>query len=104
MIENITKATLEPYLNETFEIRFDDGGVVELKLIECTDNSKNDQEVFWFIFEGPQEKALPQRIYRFTHPQLGEVDLFIVPVSGGKKGLLHYQSLFNRIVDESEEN
>jgi hypothetical protein len=97
MNEQITKVMFDPYVNDTFEIRFDDGMVVELKLVESVDKSIDDQEVFWFIFEGPPDKPLPQRIYTLSHPKMGTAALFLVPVAGKNKNALHYQAIFNRL-------
>ncbi len=100
MDTEITKAGFDPYLNEIFEICFDNGERVELTLTESTEQKKNGQDVFWFIFEGSAEKALPQGTYRLAHPKLGEALLFLVPVGGGKDGVMSYQSLFNKMVDK----
>lgn len=99
MNEHVTKAMFDPYLNDTFEIRFNNGMVVELKLVESVDKSTDEQEVFWFIFEGPLDKPLPQRIYYLCHRELGETAMFLVPVSSKNKNAMAYQAVFNRLFE-----
>jgi len=97
MNEHITKATLDPYLNDTFEIHLEDGNTVELELIESIDESNDDSELFWFIFEGSADNPLPQHTYRLQHKTLGLLIMFLVPISGKNKETLCYQALFNRL-------
>jgi hypothetical protein len=39
---------------------------------------------------------LPQGTYAFAHDDLGEFDLFIVPI-GQAPGVFQYQAVFNRV-------
>jgi hypothetical protein len=56
---------------------------------------------FAVLFHGPIEPVLPQGIYRLQHAQLGELELFIVPVgpddpSGPEKQptVMRYEAVF----------
>lgn len=42
-------------------------------------------EQFSLLFAGPPEPVLPQGTYRFLHPSLGELALFMVPVGKSVK-------------------
>lgn len=49
---------------------------------------------FTLDFTGPAP-LLPQATYAFSHPDLGDFDLFIVPVGPTAEGGYSYQALFN---------
>jgi hypothetical protein len=51
-------------------------------------------EQFSVLFVGPAEPIRPQGTYHFTHPALGEVDLFMVPVGRGSQGI-EYEVCFS---------
>lgn len=52
------------------------------------------RQAFSLVFIGPGESVLPQRIYRLTHPEMGELDLFLVPIGSDAEGT-RYQAIFN---------
>lgn len=97
MSDQISKAMLDPHINETFKIKLTAGETLELTLIESKDESKKENELFWFIFEGPADQPISQETYPLIHPELGELLMFLVPVASSKKNTCHYQALFNRI-------
>ncbi len=98
MTEQISKAMLDPHLNEKFEIKSTTGEDLKLTLIESKDESIDSNELFWFIFEGPADQPISQKTHTLIHPQLGELPMFLVPVAGDNNDKLQYQALFNRIV------
>lgn len=49
---------------------------------------------FSLVFTGPVEPLLPQRIYRMVHDDLGEFDIFIVPIARDGTGA-RYEAVFN---------
>lgn len=90
-------------INNPFEVRSDIGVSTELVLREVTVSGHNqsdpNQEVhqpFSLIFEGKMENYFPQGIHKFSHAQLGEFDIFIVPIGpehGSKQ--MRYEAIFN---------
>ena len=84
-------------MHEVFTIRIPEGDAIDLKLIESVDESKEGNELFWFIFEGPVDRPLPQMTYSLEHTQLGELPMFLVPVATSNNQVMHYQSIFNRV-------
>lgn len=97
MIPQITKSLLEPHLNQSFSVQYSDSEKIELKLIEIEDDSKGQNELFWFIFEGPATPQLTQQIYYMQHAELEDLEIFLVPVVSPDKTTMNYQALFNRI-------
>ncbi len=51
-------------------------------------------EPFSLVLRGPRAPALPQAIYALTHPRLGKIELFLVPIGQDAQGL-RYEALFN---------
>lgn len=89
--------TALPHVGSTFEVRFPDGMVIQLDLIEATDlGSTAQQEQFQLLFKGPAQYFLPQNTYGLTHPVLGEQVLFITPNAQVEDGFL-YHAVFNRL-------
>ena len=48
---------------------------------------------FSLVFRGPLEPFVPQGIYRLEHGQLGELDLFLVPIGPDQAGM-RYEAVF----------
>lgn len=56
---------------------------------------------FSVLFHGPIEPVLPQRVYRLEHDDLGQLELFIVPVGptepsgpGARPTAMRYEAVF----------
>ncbi len=71
-------------VNQDFEIVTSAGPLV-LQLFEARPLGGADRgavrEPFALTFRGPPQLGLPQGIYKLSHPQLGEMEIFIVPIS-----------------------
>jgi hypothetical protein len=83
-------------VGETFQIDTGDGTVV-MSLIETTRLGvalqPEGRAPFSLEFLGPLEPVLPQRTYRFEHDQLGELEIFIVPL-GPRDDRMRYEAVF----------
>ncbi|MCP5052925.1 MAG: hypothetical protein GY940_37500 [bacterium] len=90
-INKLKKDDFDTHLNTDFEIHFENGDMIAIKLEEVADESKEYAEIFSLIFKGPEDKPLPQQTYLLKHAKMGELALFLVPI-----GPSHYQCLFNR--------
>lgn len=103
-LNRMNKAAFAAHLNTVFLIRHSDAGEVPVKLIELQDTVPESQrklaamhgkECFSLSFRGPAQ-GLRQNTYRFQHRELGEFDLFIVPVESGKHGEI-YEAIVNHL-------
>ncbi len=90
-----------PHLNEPFVLHRPDGGTHTLTL-KAVDTSISDdiQLCFSLLFAAEKDVVLPQHIYRMGHAQLGEFELFLVPIRHKRNGLL-YEAVFNLLNDEA---
>src|ERR1700730_17055180 len=99
MTEKLTEETFAKYLNTKFRVNLDLPQPVELELIEVKgyQNKAEEQggmERFSAFFSGPSEIQLTQRTYPMKHEEMGEFDLFLVPIRHGE-GDLRYEAVFN---------
>jgi hypothetical protein len=85
------------YLNTQFRIFVDGSNSIYAELSEINDLQLSpQQERFAIIFRGPREPILNQAMYRFEHDEMGEFNLFIVPIRQDDDGTF-YEAVFNRM-------
>lgn len=69
----------------------------ELELAEITAYSHAQLEQFSLIFAGPASPWLQQGLYTLVHAEIGECELFLVPL--GPDGLrMRYEAAFSRLI------
>ncbi len=81
MLESFTIDAFAGRVGERFRLAAD-GATLEITLVEC-DRLGGDalgRVPFSLVFLGPVEPVLPQRIYPLAHGELGDFDLFLVPI------------------------
>lgn len=77
-----TLEDFEPHVGTTFAV----GDVLELTLTEA----ESTPHGFALVFTGPDEPRLSQGTAELTHPVLGELTIFIVPI-----GPARYEAIFS---------
>ena len=84
-------------LNTIFQVYLDDENTLNIELIEVSELLLSPrQERFAIVFRGPNETLLGQGNRRLAHDQLGEFELFVVPISKDDQGT-NYEAVFNRV-------
>jgi hypothetical protein len=69
---------------------------MELTLTSATVEQDNSvQYAFSLLFSGPAP-LLPQQTYTLSHPQLGELEIFLVPIQEVDRGFV-YQAIFTQL-------
>jgi hypothetical protein len=88
-INNVS--VFSPYVGQRFEIAIDEDQVVSAELVEVealdTGPGKSgltQREPFSLLFAIEGDANLPQQMYQVHHEALGELPLFLVPVSPGR--------------------
>ena len=83
------------HLDAVFEMQIS-GGVVPLKLVKADAAGASGREggAFSLLFASPAGMSLPQAIYPVTHPALGVLEIFLVPI-GPVSGGNGYQAIFS---------
>ena len=85
-------------LDEVFQLQAEPSAI-ELRLMEAepTGSPRPDAgrtQPFSLVFTGPQQPLLPQAVYRLEHPEMGELDIFLVPIGSDPDGT-RYEAVFN---------
>ena len=100
MLEKLTSADFNAYVDETFSIQVESTEPLEVELVDVSDMGSDDgwaessaRRPFSIVFRGPKESCLTQRIYRIEHDQMGSMDLFLVPIGPDKQGM-RYEAVF----------
>ena len=101
MLDKLTHEVFSEHVGSTFRIGLEDGGSVDMTLIEATRlGSRSDsgstakRDPFSLLFRAPKETALPQKIYEIEHEGIGSFAMFIVPIGVDDSGTL-YEAVFN---------
>jgi hypothetical protein len=103
MAVELTEKEFSQHLHSKFQLEVG-GENLELELIEVKGylpqaNEQAGMERFSIFFDGPGGTRLPQNVYSLTHNQMGQFDIFLVPISGDRKGF-RYEAVFNYFKSE----
>ncbi|HYP23462.1 MAG TPA: hypothetical protein VEV43_07810 [Actinomycetota bacterium] len=97
MPDRLELSQFQPYVGHAFGVETA-AGPLELTLAEASAGPWQPEGetafAFELIFTGPREPVLPQAIYRMTHPDAGDHDIFIVPLKTAEDGTT-YQAVFS---------
>ena|SRR5215813_88473 len=97
MEASLTHEAFSQNANSKFQVQGDENTPVELELIDVTELKVYPrQEEFTLTFRGPLNSFLDQGVRPFTHDQMGDFELFIVPIKQDAEGF-YYEAVFNRI-------
>ena len=86
-------------VNSTFTARLDDGPEFSVCLVNVDVRQSDDQvDNFSLEFRVPVEMPQAQAIFHLEHPELAEMDLFMVPVRQDADGL-YFEAIINRFLN-----
>ena len=99
MAADLTEKEFSKHVNTKFCARLDGGVQAELDLIEVKGypghpGDQQGMERFSIYFKGPATPHLPQKLYTLQHDQMGEFEIFLVPLSRNDQGF-RYEAVFN---------
>lgn len=98
MLEKLTVVDFQPYLNQTFSIRFTPEVTLPAELISVeTWGSKTDKyrQPFTLTFRTAQKTEFyPQGTFTLIFPTAGELPIFFVPVGLDAEGM-RYEAVFS---------
>jgi hypothetical protein len=88
------------HLNTKFRIS-GEASVIEGELTEVSERLLSPrQERFSLVFRAPNEVFLGQGQRAFAHDEMGNFELFLVPIGRDEAGT-YYEAVFNRLVKQS---
>ena len=86
------------HLNTEFRIRVGDAETIPAKLTNVSEQLIGPrQERFSVVYRTSNEPFLGQGMRPFEHDQMGNFDLFIVPLERNDEGT-YYEAVFNRMI------
>ena len=99
MSEFQTAADFARHVNTNFRVEAESPKPIEIKLISVTPraigpNEQAGMERFSVVFSGPADVFLPQSIYRVAHPEMGEFEVFLVPIKQ-EAAAFRYEAVYN---------
>ena len=99
MSEFQTAADFAKHVNTDFRVELESPKPIEIKLISVTPrkiepHEQAGMERFSVVFASPADIFLPQNTYRITHPEMGELDVFLVPIKQEADGF-RYEAVYN---------
>ena len=101
VLEKLTVDDFRPAVGQAFSLDAAGAGKLELTLVEArtiepgappTDDTGR-RTPFALDLRGPVDPILPQSIYRLEHPEVGVLEIFIVPVGRTEAGA-DYEAIF----------
>lgn len=105
MPERLSEEDFRKHLGTKFRVVLEIEGTPEIEMeleevapFPALPHSGSDVERFSVYFRGPANVHLPQRTYRLAHEQMGEHEIFLVPVSQDQRGF-RYEAIFSHFKD-----
>lgn len=100
-LDELTVDSFKPAVGSKFALNAGDDTKVELELVDAQANpphegaeqGPSERTPFTLTFRGPAEPILPQQIYPLEHGELGELEIFIVPLGVDASGA-RYEAIF----------
>ena len=97
MEASLTHEEFSKNANTKFQVEGDQNTQVELELTAVSELKLYPEQVeFSLEFRGPLNAFLGQGARNFSHEQMGQFELFIVPVRQDGQGF-YYEAIFNRL-------
>jgi hypothetical protein len=92
------------HLNTKFSADVGSAEPVELELVNVVVRSSGPNEAagmerFSTFFRGPLNAFLPQQTYEVSHPEMGQMLIFLVATGQDEKGY-QYEAVFNRFLED----
>ena len=106
MDDSYTAEDFSRNVNTKFLVNVDPAEAIELELVgvevrKVEPNEQSGMERFSTFFQGPPNYMLPQRTYELLHPQMGELQIFLVVIGQDEHGI-RYEAVFNRFKKAEE--
>ena len=94
---SLTHENFAAQLSKTFRVQIDETNTMDLVLADVSElKSSARQEQFAIVFHGPLEVFLGQGLRQFEHDEMGQFNLFLVPI-GKDDNSYSYEAVFNRL-------
>jgi hypothetical protein len=97
LLQDLHAETFAPHVDTSFHVSDSAARTMALRLARVDERTPSPAfEQFAVLFQGPADSVWGQGTYHFSHPALGEFDLFITPIVGSSAERMLYEACFNR--------
>ena len=94
-LATVTADQFETLRDQAFELRLPSGTLaLTLAGVRRLGVALRDGGAFSLLFVTKDATRLPQAIYPISHPELGRVDIFLVPIGPVPEGGSGYEAVF----------
>ena len=102
----LTANEFSKHVNTNFRATLDaetraDLELVEVKVYTSRHEEQSGMERFSIYFTGPADPHLSQQLYAIQHDEMGEFEMFLVPLSRNEEGS-RYEAVFNYFKNSNE--
>ena len=103
MEPSLTHEEFTKNANTKFQVQVDENTNVDLELVTVSEvRLYPQQEEFAVEFRGPLDMFLGQGARNFSHDEMGQFELFIVPIKQDEQGF-YYEAIFNRLRNQADQ-
>lgn len=93
----LDRAAFAPQVGSRFRAEAAGDREFELELLQLDDGqAAPGQEVFSLLFGAPPDAPVEQGIFHLEHPELGALDLFLVPMAADGRSV-QFEAVINRL-------
>lgn len=99
--EDLKHTDFLPYMNQSFQCPLESGETLNLELVEVSplrfdpipEEVASLRTPFSLVFRAPKDVYLPQKTYTLEHQELGNLQIFLVPVQPDETHT-YYEAVF----------
>ena len=96
-LDNLNATIFREQLHSQFKVHQDSTAPIMLELADVVETSQSPKmELFSLSCRGPFRPRLDQRTHCLEHEKLGEIEIFLTPISADQQNGTMYEAVFNR--------
>jgi hypothetical protein len=96
-LDDLNATIFREQLHSQFKVHQDNAATVMLELVDVVESNQSPKmELFSLSFHGPFRPRLDQRTHRMEHEKLGEIEIFLTPISADQQNGTMYEAVFHR--------
>jgi len=96
-LDDLNATIFREHLHSQFKVHQDNAATVMLELSDVVESNQSPKmELFSLSFRGPFRPRLDQRTHRMEHEKLGEIEIFLTPISADQQNGTMYEAVFHR--------
>ena len=96
-LNELKESDFQPLINSEFSCSVDNDDSQSFELVEVSlvgSAPEGDQrQAFSLVFRGRNTDSPAQQLYQLEHSQLGQLEIFLVPIGSDQTGML-YEAVF----------